>query len=45
MECFNATQAALKAGYSKRTAEVAGSKLLRNAKVINAIIISLRLIA
>ncbi|MGK0551062.1 terminase small subunit [Enterococcus faecalis] len=29
----NATQAAVKAGYSKKTAEVTGSKLLRNAKV------------
>lgn len=30
---LNATQAAIRAGYSVRTAEVTGSKLLRNAKV------------
>lgn len=30
---LNATQAAIRAGYSKPTAEVTGSKLLRNAKV------------
>lgn len=29
----NATQSAIKAGYSERSAEVTGSKLLRNAKV------------
>lgn len=31
----NATQAAIKAGYSKKTAEVTGSKLLRNVKVLD----------
>lgn len=30
---LNATQAAIRAGYSKRSAEVEGSRLLRNAKV------------
>lgn len=30
---FNASQAAIKAGYSEKTAEVTGSRMLRNAKV------------
>lgn len=30
---FNATQAAIEAGYSKKTADVQGAKLLRNVKV------------
>jgi len=34
---LNATQAAIRAGYSKKTAEVTGSRLLRNAKVKEAI--------
>ncbi|RKS87319.1 phage terminase small subunit [Orbus hercynius] len=34
---LNATQAAIKAGYKKNSAEVTGSKLLRNAKVKNFI--------
>lgn len=33
----NATQAAIKAGYSKKTAEVTASKLLRNVKVLDYI--------
>jgi len=33
----NATQAAIDAGYSEKTAEVQGSRLLRNAKVLEAI--------
>ena len=34
---LNATQAAIRAGYSARTAEVQGSRLLRNAKVQAAV--------
>ena len=34
---LNATQAAIRAGYSPKTAEVTGCKLLRNAKVAAAI--------
>ncbi|AJI21307.1 terminase small subunit [Priestia megaterium] len=34
---FNATQSAIKAGYSERTASVTGAKLLRNAKVAKKI--------
>lgn len=34
---FNATQSAVKAGYSERTASVTGAKLLRNAKVAEKI--------
>lgn len=34
---LNATQAAVRAGYSPRTAEAAGSRLLRNVKVAAAI--------
>lgn len=34
---LNATQAAIRAGYSKRSAEVTGARLLRNAKVIAAL--------
>ncbi len=34
---LNATQAAIRAGYSKRSAEVTASRLLRNAKVAEAI--------
>jgi len=30
---LNATQAAIRAGYSRKTAEVQGSRLLRNALV------------
>lgn len=33
IECLNATEAAKKAGYSERTAEVQGSRLLTNAKI------------
>lgn len=33
----NATQAAIKAGYSKKTADVTASKLLRNVKVLDYI--------
>lgn len=33
MKDSNATQAAIRAGYSKATAEAAGSRLLRNVKV------------
>jgi len=33
----NATQAAIDAGYSEKTAEVQGSRLLRNVKVLEAI--------
>ncbi len=35
--CLNATQAAIRAGYSKKGAEVQGSNLLRNIKVAKAI--------
>lgn len=34
---LNATQAAIRAGYSERTAEATGSRLLRNVKVKTAI--------
>lgn len=34
---LNATQAAMRAGYSKKTAEAQGSRLLRNVKVAGAI--------
>jgi phage terminase small subunit len=34
---FNATQAAIRAGYSERSAEVTGFRLLRNAKVCEEI--------
>ena len=34
---LNATQAAIRAGYSERTAEAQGSRLLRNVKVAEAI--------
>lgn len=34
---LNATQAAIRAGYSERTAESQGSRLLRNVKVLQAI--------
>ncbi|MGN8233221.1 terminase small subunit [Priestia flexa] len=34
---FNATQSAIRAGYSERTASVTGAKLLRNAKVAKKI--------
>jgi phage terminase small subunit len=34
---LNATQAAIRAGYSKKTAEVQGSVLLRNLKVADAV--------
>ena len=34
---LNATQAAIRSGYSKRTAESQGSRLLRNAKVAAAV--------
>ncbi|MBS7531838.1 terminase small subunit [Hazenella sp. IB182353] len=34
---LNATQAAIRAGYSKKTAEATGSRLLRNVKVQTAI--------
>ncbi len=34
---LNATQAAIRAGYSPRSAEVEGSRLLRNAKVAEAV--------
>lgn len=34
---LNATQAAIRAGYSQKTAEVQGCRLLRNAKVAEAI--------
>ena len=33
LRCKNATQAAIKAGYSKKTAQVQGSRMLSNAKV------------
>lgn len=33
MQSFNATQSAIKAGYSKNTAMEQGSRLLRNVKV------------
>lgn len=39
---FNATQAALKAGYSARTADQQGSRLLKNVKVAAAIQEALR---
>lgn len=34
---LNATQAAVRAGYSKKTAEVQGCRLLRNAQVARAV--------
>lgn len=34
---FNATQSAVRAGYSKRSAEVTGHRLLRNAKICDEI--------
>ncbi|MBS1717650.1 MAG: terminase small subunit [Armatimonadetes bacterium] len=34
---LNATQAAIRAGFSAKTAEAAGSRLLRNVKVVEAI--------
>tara|TARA_R110000868_G_scaffold97916_6_gene269464 strand:- start:163 stop:570 length:408 start_codon:yes stop_codon:yes gene_type:complete len=35
--CSNAKQAAIKAGYSEKTADQQGSRLLKNVKVIEAI--------
>ena len=35
--CKNATKAAVKAGYSEKTADQQASRLLKNVKVINAI--------
>ncbi len=35
--CKNAKQAAIKAGYSEKTADQQGSRLLKNVKVISAI--------
>ena len=37
LRSLNATQAAIKAGYSAKTAEAIGSRLLRNVKVSTAI--------
>ncbi|MBQ7267383.1 MAG: terminase small subunit, partial [Synergistaceae bacterium] len=33
LKCLNATEAAIKAGYSPRCAYVQGARLLRNAKI------------
>lgn len=37
LKCLNATEAAIKAGYSPRCACVQGARLLRNAKIKEAI--------
>lgn len=37
LNCLNATEAAIKAGYSPRCAYVQGARLLRNAKIKEAI--------
>lgn len=37
LKCLNATEAAIKAGYSPRCAAVQGARLLRNAKIKEAI--------